>query len=64
MIVRSLRRLLLRIDYSLPRELQKSLYRWLYDGGEPPRDSGQIKLTISNEPDSLVSFEFVGVSLD
>ena len=63
MIVRFLRRLLLRIGYSLPRKLQKPFYRRLYDG-EPPRDSGQIKLSNSNEPESWVRFEFAGGSHD
>ncbi len=63
MIIRFIRRLLLRIAYRLPRKLQKLFYRSLYDG-EPPHETGPIRLSTSHEPETFVRFEFVGGSLD
>ena len=63
MIIRFIHRLLLRIAYRLPRNLQKLFYTSLYDG-EPPHETGSIRLSNIDEPETLVRFEFVGGSLD
>lgn len=59
MIIRFIRRLLLWIGYRLPRKLQKPFYKSLYDG-EPPQESGRLRLSTSDEPAAFVRFEFVG----
>ena len=63
MIIRFIRRLLLWIAYRLPRNLQKLFYKSLYDG-EPPQETGSIRLSIIDEPEMFVRFEFIGGSLD
>ena len=63
MIFRFIRRLLLRIGYRLPRNLQKLFYTSLYDG-KPPQETGAIRLSIIDEPQMSVRFEFIGGSLD
>ena len=63
MIIRFIRRLLLRIAYRLPRNLQKLFYKSLYDG-EPPQKTGSVRLSIIDEPEMIVRFEFIGGSLD
>ena len=63
MIIRFIRRLLLRIAYRLPRNLQKLFYKSLYDG-EPPKETGSIQLSNIDEPETFVRFEFIGGSLD
>jgi hypothetical protein len=63
MIVRFIRRLLLRIAYRLPHKLQRPFYRSLYDG-EPPQETGPIRLSTHNGADEVIRFEFVGGSLD
>ena len=63
MIIRFIRRLLLRIAYRLPRKLQKLFYTSLYDG-EPSHETGSIRLSNIDEPETFVRFEFVGGSLD